>query len=640
MNRLQSFLALTLLALIILSGCKNEETINASDVVLLINSNTPAKLVAIEKIVPYLDHFGVKFKIVDIAKEEISLRKANPALVIIGHSEIAKGNSKEIGLQLEKCLNQCQSVGTGILSFDPQMPSNLLSESTEGFQKDPDVGALRFTDEAHYITGFRKPGETKELFGYMSIPKMSVKEGQAIITGNDLPLLVVSKQNKGKIAQWTSQDWMYYSILGPLGGLDDCLWRSIVWAARKPFVMQAIPPVVTMRVDDVVGSGRRQWDVTPFKWVKITNKYGFKPWLGLFPYNITPEGIAELKEIFDAGMATGTPHAFGRPPRKESEIPTIINKFNPYYSKQMAKKHYIPDYWYPDAIPYLAEYYDEFIYFNHNEQKPWPAETSAKILAAIDSWYAETGIPMGKYLVPHWGEISSCMIPHIQDKWGIDIVSIREADKSWGAQRPAYSLEKGEAPVLTAPFRLYDEPVVGREKEGVSTSRPSYNAGFRETGGRKLFDFSSMINDITGFEWMPDNDVEATADRGIKTISRGIEAKALAVLFTHETDYIYDVKPENWDQIFNIMSKGITRYNPRFLTTDEGIRLVRAFTTSEIRNSGFNKKTGELNIKMAGETDIETSVFVYTEKEGDIIENEVEIPVFKNEVTQVRNITK
>lgn len=629
-RRLFTFLFSAAFILVFISGCDNKEAINASDVILLVNSNTAEKSAAMEKVIPYLNNFGVKFTTVDLATEEILSETNDPALVIIGHSGIATG----LTMSLEDYLNQCQSKGTGILSFDPLMPANLLTPITESLEKDPDVGTLRFSDETHYITGYRSPGETKELFGYMSIPKMSVKEGEAIITGNDLPLLVAVSSPKGRIAQWTSQDWMYYSILGPLGGLDDCLWKSIVWAARKPFVMQALPPLTTMRVDDVVGSGRQQWDVSPFQWVKTVNKYGFKPWMGLFIYNITPEGVNELKELLPAGLATGTPHAFGRPPRKESEIETIVSVFKPYYAHQMAKSHFVPEYWYPNAIPYLSEYYDEFIYFDHNNQKPYSPEISQKILKSVDDWYKETALPMGKYLVPHWGEINADMISHIQDQWGIDFVGIREVDKSWEQQTPEYSLKKGEQPIRTAPFRLSEEPEVGKEKENAMTSRAAYNAGFRNLAGRELFDFSSSINDITGYEWQPDNNVEATAERGVKIISRGIEAKALAVLFTHETDYIYKIEPENWDQIFNIISGKISVYNPVLLTTDEALKILRAFQTSEIQNAVYDQKSGKVSLQMKGKTDVPTSVFVYTDQDETVREELIEIPVFQNELSK------
>jgi hypothetical protein len=38
---------------------------------------------------------------------------------------------------------------------------------------------------------------------------------------------------------------------------------------------------------------------------------------------------------------------------------------------------------------------------------------------------------------------------------------------------------------------------------------------------------------------------------------------------------------------------------------------------------------------MTGETDVSTSIYIYTEHNGSIIENRVDIPAFKNEVTTV-----
>lgn len=104
-----------------------------------------------EKVIPYLNNFGVKFTTVDLATEEILSETNDPALVIIGHSGIATG----LTMSLEDYLNQCQSKGTGILSFDPLMPANLLTPITESGEKGPDVGTLRFSDETHYITGYR-----------------------------------------------------------------------------------------------------------------------------------------------------------------------------------------------------------------------------------------------------------------------------------------------------------------------------------------------------------------------------------------------------------------------------------------------------------------------------------------------------
>lgn len=606
-------------------GCA-KPSINASDVILLINSGQPASSIAQKKLVPYLNHFGVKFQTIDLNSQSIS-ENLDPSLIIIGHSGVAKIPQLD---QLKSVLSHCQQRGTGILSFDPALPEDLLSMPPENMDSDKEVGAVRFVDETHYITNYRQSGETKELFGYMSLPKMTVKNGHAIITGNDWPLLVVNSE-KTRVAQWTSQDWMFYSLLGPLGGLDDCLWRSIVWAARKPFVMQALPPLTTMRVDDVVGAGTKMWGTTPFKWLKTANNYGFKPWLGLFIYNITPEGIAELKSIMASGSATGTPHAFGRPPRPESHKENIKG----YYQAQLADTYFVPSYWYDKAIPYLSEYYDEFIYFDHNNQKPWTPEVSKKIMKAVDDWYSATGLPMGKYVIPHWGEANADMMAHMKDNWHVEFTAIREVDKSWGQQTPEYNLKNGAQPVRTAPFRLYDEPTVGRSKEGVTTSRAAYNACTRTFGGREFFDFSSSINDITGYEWQPDNDVDATVQRGIEILSRGLRSKALAVLFTHETDFIYAIKPQNWDIILKKVSEGIAEYKPEYVTMDQAIKVLRAFYSSQIAECQYNASSNEFTVNMTGETDIPTSIYVYMDNGDKIVEKKVTIPAFQNELSHV-----
>jgi hypothetical protein len=579
------------LALIATTGlvlnCRGPEQAISSDVIVLLNSNSPQVTKGTQKLIPYLDHFGVSYSMADLAEGHLPSGSDKPALVIVSHPEIDGNDVKMAGL-LDQYLKKNHEYGTGIISFDPMVPNSLLNFKGDEPELDPDVGELVFSPEEHYITAYHQPGEVKDLFGYMNLPVMTAVNSMVLLSGNNHPLLVVAEEGSGKIVQWSSQDWMYMSVLGPLGGLDDCLWRSFVWAARKPFTMQAIPPLVTMRVDDVVGSGRQQWDETPLYWVQTVNKYGFKPWLSLFIYNLRPEGIEELKELVNSGSATASPHALA-------------------------------------AIPYLSEYYDEFIFFDHNNRKPWSDDVAAKALKAVDDWYEEIGpLPRSNYLIAHWGEMGTNTISHIANNWPIEFIAKSKIlDKAWGD--PAPSIKQG-------PFKLYEEPIVGIPKKDLPKFRSSYSADFIELAGEEFFAFSSTISDITGYELEPDNDVEATADRGIRTLRRGLESKSLAMLFTHETDYIFRVRPENWDSIFQKISQGITAYNPVYMTTDEALKIIRAHHTSAIKNSSFNPGTGKLEIIMKGHTDVPTNLYVYTEVDNEVQEMQVEIPVFEESI--------
>ncbi len=604
----------------IVLNCRGPEQPISSAVVVLVNTNSPEVTKGTQKLVPYLNHFGISFTTVDLAGGILPPGPEKPALIIVSHPGIAANDMTMAGL-IEQYLEKHQASGTGLVSFDPLLPSTLLDFTGDGPDHDPDVGELVFPAEQHYITAYHQPGEVKDLFGYMTIPVMTAEGARVLLTGNDHPLLVVAESAAGKTVQWTSQDWMYSSVLGPMGGLDDCLWRSIVWAARKPFTMQCIPPIVTMRVDDVVGSGRQQWNETPLYWLKTVNKYGFKPWISLFIYNLTPEAIAELRELVGSGAVTASPHALGRPPRPESSQ----DHFDAYYEYQMVKNHLIPDYYHPGAIPYLSDYYDEFIFFDHNNRKPWSDEVAAKALKAVDDWYAEIGpLPKSKYLIPHWGEMGSNTVSHVAKNWEIEFIAKSKIlDKAWGDDAPL---------IKQGPFGLYDEPLVGKPKEGSTVSRASYSADFIELAGEEFFAFSSAISDIAGYEWQPDNDIEATADRGIRTLRRGMESKALAVLFTHETDYIFRIRPENWDSIFMKISHGIAPYHPVYMTTDEGLKILRAYHTSTIEASSYDPGTGKMQIIMSGHTDVPTSVSVYTESNDEVEEMRVDIPVFEDEI--------
>jgi len=70
----------------------------------------------------------------------------------------------------------------------------------------------------------------------------------------------------------------------------------------------------------------------------------------------------------------------------------------------------------------------------------------------------------------------------------------------------------------------------------------------------------------------------------------------MAVLFTHETDYIYSIKPENWESEIRLVTEGIKNYNPVYLTTDEALKIVRTTKTSSISGVTFDaSKTSSLS---------------------------------------------
>lgn len=578
-------------------------------------------------LMPYMAHFGIPFDTLDIAKQALPKDLKQFNLIILSHNNLASSDISE-KKEMEEQIAGALKEGCGIVSFNAafEVGANSVLSGVVSLSD-----TLQFSHNKHFITSRHQPGEELRLFGKLGLPSTSSFNGKALISSNNQPLLYVHEENTGRIAQWTSAEWMQLKVLGPIGGLDDCLWRSIVWAAKKPFVMRGLPPIVTMRVDDVAGSGER-WNKSPLFWVGTANKYGLKPWLGLFIYNLKPSAIDELRGYIQSGNAVAFPHGFGRPMRK----------YNPPYG---SKSRYIGQrpnqeqlssglYYNPKALPLRAQEDDEYIYFDHHNAKPWSDAEAKRGLEAVDQWYTDNQpMPMSKYFLAHWGEVGTNTVEHISKKWGIEFISYKKpANKPW-ADTILW--------VKQGPFRYY-------EKQGTSTNattpglmggRPTYYADFFNINGYQFFNCVTEIKDVAGYEWAPDNDVKATADRGIRMLSRALNSMAPAFLFTHETDFIYRITPENWDKELKLVTEGIKSFEPIYLTIDDGVRLVRTTKTSKLKNIKFNSSDSSMQVSLTGKTDVTSYFYLFTEKKGNIQHELVKVPAFSN-ITQVNTKLK
>ncbi len=604
-------LIVLLISLFLLAGFGSIKE-KSSNVLVIMNSSSPAYCKGKEYIIPYLEHFGLPYSTIDISGEKLPEKLEKYALIIVAHKQIEMGIDKSIKSSILKAVNS----GTGLVSFDFHFTLQKKYLPVEYNMKNE----IKFSKSWHYISSAHKPSEKLTLFREMLLPKIANQNNVILFGDSQHPLLIASQKGKGRIVTWTNMDCMQTFVLGPLGGLDDCLWRSFVWAAKKPFAFRGLPPIVSLRVDDVAGRGQI-WGKSPLYWVKIANKYGFKPFLALFIYNLNPEAIKELRSYLLNGKATASPHAFGRPPRTD-EMPN----YQDYFTKEVDPGYYKGYYYYKKGLNYRAEEYDEFIYFNWAKQSAWSDREAQRGLQAVDEWYTRhQPLPMSKYLVPHWYELGTNVIPHIVDKWGIEFVGIVIEP---GAYYSSYT------PWLkAAPFRLYEEPGASAFSKTQRAAHSVYYADFIKYGKRKLFNSITEIRDITGYEWEPDNDVEASATRGIRQLKRALNSMALAVLFTHETDYISKVRPENWDLLLKKITNGIADYNPIFMSMDSALSYVRATKTSKFVYYDLTLDKKGIKAHFSGKADVPTHFYLFTEDVNGIHSHLINIPDFNSSIT-------
>jgi hypothetical protein len=342
-------------------------------VLVLINGSSPNYQDYVNYIKPFLLNFGIPFDEYDNPDPSGHPDFSNFALIMFGHYSVYQSGNYPV-----TDLIDALDAGTGLYSFDPLLfqnttgtiSSTISSVSLSANQIDI-INTTHFITEYHVSDQFNLPlinGVTPYSNNYGTITlrdqmpasqNTSLTGGTNLATmtngGNTAAILEISEYGAGRIVKWNTYNWMYENYLGPLYGMDDLFWRGFVWAARKPFVMQGLPPMITMRVDDVDGYGTDVID--NFRWVEIANEYGIIPWCGTFNDNIPAAYVSTLKHLIDNNLATASPHAFD---------------------------------------------YETFIYFNHDLL---PDFSPADNVIRARNYYSTNQLTMSKYVVSHYYEL-------------------------------------------------------------------------------------------------------------------------------------------------------------------------------------------------------------------------------------------
>jgi hypothetical protein len=349
------------------------DTPTRADALLLVNSISPEYPDFQQLVRPYLDHLGVPYTTVDISTTPLPANIDNYALVIIGHRQLDAADAY-LDAADEETIRAAVSTGTGLVTFD-----NDLSDGGAGrYQFIQDIFGFSYGAATsgsgititgptlHYITE-RHTIDQSYSTGTMTLPGISAAAPSVttIATSAAQPFLVTSSYADGRAVMFGSYDWMSHSVKGPMYGLDDLVWRSLVWAAHKPFVMQGMPPFVTMRSDDESGN---------FEWIHIANEFGIKPWAGLFYRNIDAAEAADLSALTNAGLATAAIHAFN----------------------------------------------GSFFYYNHGVGD-YPDATITANFADGTAWHTANNIPIAKFVLPHYYEFGTNVFEELQ-AWGVEFV--------------------------------------------------------------------------------------------------------------------------------------------------------------------------------------------------------------------------
>jgi hypothetical protein len=567
-------LNLVLIQLVLMSSATFSSAQEKVDTIIIVNSISPSFSDFNHYIEPYVKHFGLPYKLLDVASQSISTDISNYALIVVGHRLLDPTGGYVSSAESANITAAIQS-GVGIVNFDNQLT---VSETIPRYQFIQDIFGFGYGGVtngtgisfpggiAHYITERHSGGSTIST-GNMTLAGIKTfQNGTAVANCGTQPFLAVKSFGNGRAVQWGSYDWMSYSVKGPMYGIDDLIWRSLVWAARKPFVMRGLPPFLTMRVDDESG---------PLEWIRIANEFGIKPWAGLFYKNISPEEAVELSNIVNNGLATVSIHA------KDNGT---------------------------------------FFYYDHGVGD-FPNNIVDSNFAEGTQWHQQYNIPISKFVLPHYYEFGKNVFQQLDD-WGVEFV---------GTVMPPGDGYSSSSWLLNGPFRFFEAGNSG-------SADPLFYADFLDIPSHPeldgiFFNCLTEIRDDAGYEWYPDlSDVSGSISRGTRQVQRAMDAMALATLFTHG-QYVSDSWNSNAGANWRLILKGITenikQYNPIYVTMDYACQYLRSIQTSYISSATYDQTTKRINANLNGDTNVETLLYIFNE--GESITSIV-VPVFSGAI--------
>jgi hypothetical protein len=282
-------------------------------VVVVMDSSQPEFPLLFETTFGALAHFGIPFRVADLAAGPLgdaALAGCRAALVAQEHL------GARLGPAGQATLLSAAEQGMGLVSFDADLaaygPAWLSAAGLAGAGRGGEVvtggtQTLGVVDASHPITWWQDGESTKPLKVPTPTALARVVDTATLLEdGDGAPMLTARRLGRGKVVQWLVSPKVWRrQYFGHTFGLDDVWLRGITWAARKPFVMKAMPPFVRFRFDDCQGLWR---DAKDLAFVDVLNEFGHVPNLSFCIRSLTADGAAKASALCAAGKAELSPH--------------------------------------------------------------------------------------------------------------------------------------------------------------------------------------------------------------------------------------------------------------------------------------------------------------------------------------------
>jgi len=552
---------------------------------VLADSSRTEYLFLEEAILAALNHMGVPYDVCDLAHASLTPDQLQDHAVILVAQD-GLGTTLD-DAQIETILAAVRCC-VGLVSFDHTLARRVQIATCLGLSLSerpaPVAAALLPTASAHYISALQDE-EPKRLARLVETTGDAAAEDSSQVlleTDTGHPALVTTQYDAGRAVQWLVSPSIWLSqVFGHANGLDDLFWRSIVWAARKPFAMMAMPPFVTARVDDAIGGGRQ------FAYIDVYNRHGYIPAIGVFLDDIDESTAAAMKRYADAGKAEFAAHAFS---------------------------------------------YEHLVFFDYH-RGPYPDDIQAGNFDRIDEMFRSWGVPQARTVNAHYGEWGTNAIPHMCARSQTCFMCWRLPDEL------AKGVHKDWRPKPYGHFGCILDELPGHPEMYVALAvphRPNNNL-YLPDGSSFLVNRDAYKDDVDHF-WRhttfrresPTNHIEGAAQSGARQLRIGLSSLFFGCIHTHE-QRLAELSLDEFDRVLTRIDELTAAYPKHFTSYDRIAQYAR--NRAHVSLGPVSLRGAALELRYRGHSEIPLSVHLLEDDGDDISQEFVEIPAVAGEET-------
>lgn len=395
----------------------------------------------------YLEHLQIPYRVIDVSQQPPPANLGSVQLLVAGHTGLSLSTAWQLAIL------QAVQGGAGFVNFDadPLIGTDLHIQGIFGATNSyvgpsstfidipatvmPDGGSphyiaamqLRFPDTppGDIIYNFHKDKNNVQQVATPTV--LQGAQGAVIARIGSSPLILATQTSGGRAVDFTTYDFMHPDRFGFMMGVDDLVWRSLVWAARKPFIVRGYPRFYASQMDDtVVGWGQRLRDL----------------WNPTYTGNVNAEGTGgPWKVTANAQLVNLQPGGQDR-----TDAIADVNTGNLQISFHTNSGISEGDlYWNPQSSSPLTD-------------AQWQTNLAFALQVMQGNGGADTLPPLSKSMVPHFWNLSNNVGYDLWNSLGtryITEIQMPGAYYNYGPPKP------DSMRLFLRPFRLYEIPPTG-----------------------------------------------------------------------------------------------------------------------------------------------------------------------------------